>query len=211
MTHPTHPAHPTSDTAPDDLRYIRGVLERTQRRIDPHALHFVSWGAIVLVSYPVMNWLQNAGRLREMAIVGGVALALGIALSVAFEWRLSRRPRLEGEDTFVSAQIHRVVWGALAPAIALSATGPAIGFIDGPAVPIVWGLAYAVMAYMVGVVYRREFMWSGLAIFVGSVLAMNFVDHAGFILGPFMGLGMIVPGLMAEFRVRRLRAEDAAA
>ena len=31
---------------------------------------------------------------------------------------------------------------------------------------------------------------------------------AGYILGPFMGIGLIVPGLMGERRVARLRAAD---
>ena len=36
-------------------------------------------------------------------------------------------------------------------------------------------------------------------------------SHSGFILGPFMGLGMIVPGVMAERRVARLGRENGGA
>ena len=44
-----------------------------------------------------------------------------------------------------------------------------------------------------------------------AVAAMGFPDINGYILGPAMGLGMIIPGMMAEKRVRRLQAELAAA
>ncbi len=40
---------------------------------------------------------------------------------------------------------------------------------------------------------------------------MALPDVQGWILGPVMGLGMIVPGVMAERRVRRLREEGPAA
>ena len=70
-------------------------------------------------------------------------------------------------------------------------------------------LVYALMAFMVGVVYRSEFLWAGLGIWAAAIVAMFLPDYNGFIVGPAMGLGMIVPGVMAERRVRRMRAEEA--
>ena len=54
--------------AGDDIRYIREVLERTRRRIDPHAFHFVHWGFIVLLWYPAMNLLALRGERREARV-----------------------------------------------------------------------------------------------------------------------------------------------
>ena len=79
--------------------------------------------------------------------------------------------------------------------------------VPGEKIPVVWGIAYAAMAYNVGIVYRAEFLWSGVLIFAGSLLALALPDAQGYILGPVMGLGMIVPGVMAERRVRAMRAE----
>jgi hypothetical protein len=63
---------------------------------------------------------------------------------------------------------------------------------------------YANLAVMVGIVYRREFVLSGAAIFLASLVAMVWPDWSGVILGPVMGLGLMVPGWMAERRVRAL-------
>ena len=41
-------------------------------------------------------------------------------------------------------------------------------FIPGPFVPVVWGFVYANMAYMVGVVYAREYLVAGAVICVGD-------------------------------------------
>ena len=68
---------------------------------------------------------------------------------------------------------------------------------------------YANLAFMTGVVYAREYLWSGAFILAGCLLAMVLEEWNGVVLGPFMGLGMIVPGLMAERRVRTLAREEA--
>jgi hypothetical protein len=60
---------------------------------------------------------------------------------------------------------------------------------------------------MIGVVYTREYLAAGIAILAGSLLALALPGHAGLIIGPFMGLGLIIPGLIAERRVARLRTE----
>jgi hypothetical protein len=44
------------DTAHSELEFIASVMRRTQAAVDPHAFHFVLWGALVLVCYPLMNW-----------------------------------------------------------------------------------------------------------------------------------------------------------
>ncbi len=192
----------------DDLAFVRDVMARAERRIDPHAFHFVSWGAVVLVWYPLMNWLEESGRRGAMLWVGLAALVLGFALSGLLEWRRTRRPVPAAEDTFVGRQVVRIVAACIAAAALLSAVGPATQAIPGERVPIVWGFAYAVMAYAVGVVYRDEFRWAGAFIFVGTVAALLLPHAQGYVLGPVMGLGMIVPGVMAERRVARLRLQE---
>ncbi len=199
-------AHPA-----DDLQFIRRILERTQARIDPHAFHFVLWGALVFVAYPLGNWfdLKGRGDLRGWTI-GGM-LAAGALASFLFEFRLRGRSRLEGENTFVSRQVVQLVFYHIGVASFLSAAGPASEFVPGPFVPHVWGFAYASMMYTIGVVYTREYVAAGFAILVGTAIALFNVRYAGMILGPFMGLGAIIPGVIAERRVARLRAESAAA
>ena len=194
-------------TAEQDLGYIRSVMERTRRRIDPHSFHFVHWGAIVLVWYPLANLAELTGHREGLLPLGIAALALGSLLSFLRESRLARHPRLAGEDTFIGDQVGIIVAGCLAGAGILSFAGPATGFVEGQRVPVIWGLAYAVMAFMVGVVYSREYLRAGIAIFVGALAAMALPEYAGLVLGPFMGLGMIVPGVMAERRVRQMAAE----
>jgi hypothetical protein len=196
-----------SPAAPDpvrDLAFIRDVMRRTEQRVDPHAFHYVHWGLIVLVWYPLANAFELQGRLAAMTWLGVGALVAGMALSMVREARLQGASRLEGDNTFVARQVSLVTFGALALGVVLTVLGPATGFLEGRDVPTLWGIVYAVMAYMIGVVYRREFLYGGLVIFAAVVLALFFPRYNGFLVGPAMGLGMIVPGLRAELRVRAL-------
>ncbi|MCI0650951.1 MAG: hypothetical protein L0Z55_03615 [Planctomycetes bacterium] len=195
----------SQDSAARDLEYIRRMLERTQQRIDPHAFHFVHWGAIVLVWYPLMNYFEESGQLAWRLPVSIVAIALGTLLSFAREIRLSRAPRLAGENTYIGRQVGIIVAGCIGAGVVLSGFAPATGFVDGPEVPVIWGLVYSALAFMTGVVYTREFLVSGVVIFAGTLLAMAIQQYNGFILGPFMGLGMIIPGLVAERRVTKMQ------
>jgi uncharacterized membrane protein YgdD (TMEM256/DUF423 family) len=190
------------------LDLIRDVIARTRRRLDPHAFHFVHWGAIVLVWYPVATWLTNEGRLGAMAAVGGASIVLGFALSFVRELRLRDAPRLAGGDPSLTRQVGVIVAGNVAAGMLLSSFGPATGVIDGPDVPIVWGLVYANLAFTTGVLYAKDFLVSGVVIFAGTLVAMLVQPYGGYVLGPVMGLGMIVPGRRAEARVRRLAEEE---
>lgn len=200
----------TAAAAAEELALVRAILDRTQRRLDPHAFHFIGWGAVVLIWYPLDNLFRMQGRPASWtAILIAAALATGIALGLYGEWRLARRGGTAGEDTVFSRQVNLVVWGTIGPAALLSALGPATQTIPGASVPVIWGFAYAVLAYSMGVIYSREFLWAGIAIFAGTVAALLLPAWSGFILGPSMGLGLLVPGIISERRVRARREADA--
>ncbi len=196
-------------TAAADIDYITGIMRRTHARIDTHAFHNVHWGLIVLVWYPLSNWFWHQGYFKAMIGLGIGSVVLGMVLSGVREAMLARKPRLEGENTFISKQVIQIVYACIIAGAALSAVGPAFRFIEGENVPIVWGFVYANMAFMLGVVYTREYLWAGAVIFAGCILAIALPYYNGYILGPFMGLGLIIPGTMGERRVRKLIEADA--
>lgn len=197
-------------TARNDLDLVKDVIRRTSQRIDAHAFHCVHWGVIVLVWYPLANWAALEDKMQIYIALCVVSVVIGAVLSASRGMRAGMDPRLPGGNTFVSSQIGWICFGSLSAAFVLSFVAPITGFIEGPDVPIIWGLAYANMAFMIGVAYNRDFMISGAVIFLGALLAIWLSEYNGFVLGPFMGLGMIVPGLRAEARVRQLRREDPA-
>jgi hypothetical protein len=197
------------DAAARDLALIRDVMRRAERRVDPHAFHYVHWGLIVLVWYPVGNFLEQRGQAPLLIWLGLGALALGVFLSIFREKRLEGSLRLAGENVFLARQVMWITFSTIGAGILLSVLAPATGFVDGHDVPTLWGLVYATMAAMVGIVYRVEFLLAGAVIFLAAVAAMFLPAYNGYILGPAMGLGLAVPGLLAERRVRTLAGDGA--
>lgn len=197
MTHPDPQA-----AAARDLAYIRDVMDRTSKLVDPHAFHYVHWGAIVLVWYPLATWLTRNDRLDWLLPVGAIAVGLGALLSIGREVLLGRRGERQDGPTPIARQVVLVTFGAIGAGAVLSAIAPAFGFIAGPEVPTLWGLVYAAMAFGIGVVYDRAFLVAAIVIFAGAIAAIAWPAGNGYVLGPTMGLGMIVPGWRAERRVR---------
>ncbi len=222
--------------AQQDLAFVKDIVEKTSRRIDAHAFHCVHWGLIVLIWYPLANWFWHqwvaAKDAADAAVkagtdatihkeamvtwltchigIGVASVILGTILSIVRGAKLSKKPRLAGSNTFISNQLGIIAGANLVAGFILSGVAPANEFIAGENVPIVWGFVYANMAFMMGVAYGRDFLISGIAIFAGCITAIFLQDYNGYILGPVMGLGMVVPGLRAEARVRQLRAADSA-
>ena len=197
-----------AQNAERELAFVKDIMQRTSQRVDAHAFHSVHWGVIVLVWYPLGNWFNQQNMMSWYIGISVASLLVGAGLSVWRGARVARTPRLAGGNTFVSCQIARIAFANLIAGFVLSFLAPATGLIAGANVPIIWGLVYANMAFMMGVAYSIDFIISGVFIFVGALLAILMPAYNGYILGPFMGLGMIVPGLRAEARVRRLLSSD---
>ncbi len=184
-------------SAQQDLAFVKDIVQKTSQRIDAHAFHCVHWGLIVLIWYPVANWFwqqstaADAGPIWFGCYVGvGVAsLILGTILSIVRGAKASKNPRLPGGNTFISNQLAAIAAANLVAGGVLSGVAPATDFIDGPNVPIIWGLVYANMAFMMGVAYSRDFLISGIVMFLACLVAIFLQNYNGYILGPVMGLG----------------------
>ena len=197
----------STNESKSEIEFIKAIVEKTNQHIDAQGFHFVHWGLIVLLWYPTNNYLRSAGYMNAYTwlIVG--AIVLGIVLSSVRGARAAGR--MAGENTFISKQIIAVCIGCIGGGMVLSGVSPGSGWIDGQDVPILWGLVYANLAFMMGVVYNREFLVAGVCIFAGSIVAMFLRYYQGYILGPVMGLGILIPGLRAEARAKAIMGQPA--
>jgi hypothetical protein len=195
----------------DDLHVIRRVLDQTQRRVDPQMFHMILWGVIVLVWYPLMNWFDLRGNGKGMAISGIAALGFGVLASTYLGWRASRKPRIAAGNAHLASQIGKLVAIFIVTGVVLSMAVPALVRGGERYMVHLWGMIYALMLMSVGVVYSRLVFWCGVPSLLAVLVMLRFPEHAGFVVGPAMGIGSLVAGLIAERRVARLRRELPAA
>jgi len=195
------------DDALEDLRVIRRMLEQTHRRIDPHLFHFIIWGVVVLCWYPTVNVLELTGKESRVGAVCAIAIGAGVALSSTFGYLAGRRQRLRAANSQLARQIQGVVATFVLSGIMLSGLLPTIQEGAERFIPHLWGFLYAFMVMILGVIYSRQFFVFGIAIFLASIAALAVMRYSGFILGGFMGLGLLIPGIIAERRVARMIRE----
>ncbi len=198
------------EQAVQDLELISRVLDGTRRRVDPQMFHAIVWGTIVLVWYPLMSWFERSGDRRAELVVSIAAIAGGSVLSAFLGWRSGRRPRLPAANAHLARRVGALTAIFIATGILLSMAVPSLVQGGERFIPHVWGLLYALMLMTLGVVYSGECFFCGLPSLIGTIVALRFPSEAGFILGPAMGLGCIVAGVIAERRVARLRLESVA-
>ncbi len=197
------------EAANKELNYIRHVMERTHFHIGRDAWYFVFWGVIVLIWYPARTLLL----LSDMgtAPLDGLVAIAALAGTAVFFLGFKRRQGNTEHKTFVGQQVNWMCWSYVMAAAVLTMLASG-GLLAGSApwrhIPVIWGFAWAHMAFGVGVIYSREYLVSAVVIFSGSVVAMSFPHFNGLILGPCMGLGMIVPGIISMRRVRKMTVVD---
>jgi hypothetical protein len=199
------------DQASQDLALVDRVLDQTRQRVDPQLFHAIHWGVIVLVWYPTANWLDQHGKQNAEGFLGLGALVLGCALSTILGWRANRQPRLPAANAHLGSQIGKATAVFVGTGVLFSIATPILaGEAAAQSLYLVWGTIYALMFMTIGVFHSREIFWCGVPSLVATIVALKFPEHAGYVVGPVMGLGSIAAGVIAERRVARLRREGLA-
>lgn len=211
----------------EDLKFMRSMIERTQRQIDPGAPSIIVWGIVCIIGYCGTQWLLvHAKHGYDFNILWGILYLFGFSLSWFFDHRLKKRMIAKGIKSYISKQINWVwailvingiVWGCL---IFFNNMHLAHGTLDGKAfvevylrslrsVMFLWAGIYGIALTMMGILYSKEWLIAGIAVFVSIVIATFVRPYSYIILGIVMGLGCIIPGLIAIRRQRKWEAESA--
>ena len=66
------------------------------------------------------------------------------------------------------------------------------------------------MIYIMGLFYSKEFLFGGVVIFLGTIVAVIFLDFHYIIIGVFVGSGTAIPGIIAHRRFKKIlrRADE---
>jgi hypothetical protein len=136
-------------------------------------------------------------------------LAIGGCVTVVSGIRVSKRQKKAGLVPRLSKQISWVWMIVLAHGVVWSTLGLFFDFFGGPG--FLWALVYSIALSITGVIYSKEWLWGGIGIFAGMVAAFIIKDYAYLILGLAMGLGCIIPAIIAQKNYRKQEKENAQA
>jgi len=190
----------------DDLKFIRDMVERTHREIDPEAPVMIVWGLICLIGYTSIYFLVTHQLYNWIWPVYLPLLAIGGCVTIVSGIRVSKQQKKAGVISQVSKQIGWVWCIVLVHGVVWSTLGLFYDFFGGPG--FLWAMVYSIALSMTGIIFSREWLFGGILIFAGMVIAFFIKDYAYIILGLAMGTGCIIPAIIAQKRYLRQKREN---
>ncbi len=190
----------------ENLQFMRLAIERTRRDFDPEAPVMIVWGLVCMIGYTTIYFLVMHGLYKWIWPVYLPLLAIGLCVTVVSGIRVSRRQKKAGLVPQISNQIGWVWMVVLAHGVLWSTLGLFFDFFGGPG--FLWAMVYSIALSITGIIYSKEWLWGGIGIFAGMVAAFIIKDYAYLILGFAMGLGCIVPAIIAQKRYLKQKREN---
>ena len=195
-------------TTAEDLKFMRSVVERSDRQIRPEGYVLTVCGLVCLICYTAVHLLVRSEQqkwilpvyLPLMAILLGYAffaLAHGV-----------RRQKREGYIPQMPRQITAIWLVIVSHILAWSILGMVLDDFSGgdPAFIAAMGISIALGA--TGIMYSKEYLYGGIFIFAGLALTYFLKDYGYLILGIATGAGCIAPETICRRKFKRQGRED---
>ncbi len=190
----------------ENLEFMRLAIEKTHREIDPEALSMIVWGLVCMVIYFGIHFLAINKMFNWIPYVLFPSLAIGGIVGVISSYRVSKRQKSRGMVSHIWKQLNWV-WLILLPnAMLWSALGLFKDYFGGPG--FLWAAVYAIALSMTGILYSKEWLFGGIAIFIAIIVAFFIKLYSYLILGAVMGLACIIPAIIAQRRYLRQKREN---
>ena len=190
---------------PDDLKFIRSMVERTHREIDPEAFSMITWGLVCIVIYTACHFLVKPQTYKWAYCILALSLAVGGTVGFVSSYRVSKRQKAQGMVSHIWKQLNWVWYILLPNAVIWTCLGL---FRDPFGAPgFLWAAVYAIALSMTGIIYSKEWLFGGISIFIAIIVAFFVRPYSYLILGAVMGLACIIPAIIAHRRFRRSEKE----
>jgi len=191
----------------DDLRFIRSVIEKTCRKIDPGWPIIVAWGLIIMIGFPVAYFLKTRQLDTWKWPIYLLLLVISFCVAIYFGAKATMREKKAGLISKLSKQIYWIWFILLANGILWTCLGLFKDNIGG--FGFLWTAIYGIGLSMMGIIYSRYWLSGGIAIFAGIIAAYFLEPYAYYILGVVTGLACIVPAIIAQRNYHKQEKENA--
>jgi len=195
-------------TAAENLKFMRAVVERTDRQVKPDAHVIIVWGLICMTCYTTVHFLMKSDLQTWILPVYVILITLGLGHTFYALRQVARRQKSAGYIPQVPRQVTGI-WLIVTPHIlAWSVLGMLLNDYSAgdPAFLAAMGLSIALAA--TGILYSREWLYGGAGIFAGMFLTYFAKDYGYLILGLATGAGCIVPAIICQRNFNRQEREN---
>ena len=191
----------------ENLQFMRSAVERTYRDFDPGAASWIAWGLMCMIGYTAMHFLATETHYKLILPMWALLLPITGGINIVCDAKIRKREKKAGMIPLLSRQVgwiwtvavlHGAVWSCLR---LFGDWHIGYGFL--------WALVYSIALSATGIILSKEWLWGGIGVFVGMVVAFLVQDYAYIIIGFAMGLGCIIPAIIAQKNYRKQEKENA--
>ncbi len=192
----------------DDLKFIRSVIEKTCRKIDPGWPIMIVWGLVFLIGFPALTYLKMNQIDQWIWPIQWLLVVIAVGTTIYFGANARLRERKAGLIPRLSKQIYLIWFILQANAIIWVCLGLFKDHMGG--FGFLLSAIYGIGLSMMGILYSREWLYGGIAIFAGIIAASFTKPHYAYvILGIVTGLACIIPAIIADRNYRKQEQENA--
>jgi hypothetical protein len=191
----------------ENLQFMRSVIDKTSGKIDPGWAIIITWGLIIMFGFPVAYLIKIHQLDRWKWPVYLLLLGISICASIYISAKAAMRERKAGLISKLSKQIYLVWLILLANGVLWSCLGLFKDNIGG--FGFLWAAIYGIAFSMMGILYSKEWLCGGIAIFIGIIAACFTESYAYYILGIVTGLSCVIPAIIARRNFHKHEQENA--
>jgi hypothetical protein len=187
----------------DDIKFMRSVVEKTDRQVRPEGYVLTACGLICLTCYTAVHFLLRSEQQKWLLPVYLVLMAVLLGYIFCALALGAKRQKREGYIPQMSRQVTAIWFIVASHILAWSILGMVLNNYCGgdPGFIAAMGLSIALSA--TGILYSREYLYGGLCIFACMFLTYFVKDYGYIILGIATATGCIVPELICRWKFNK--------
>ncbi|MBN2456357.1 MAG: hypothetical protein JXB29_07480 [Sedimentisphaerales bacterium] len=188
----------------DDLKFVRSAIEKTYKQVSPDTHPMIMWGIICLITYPAIHFLVKNQLFKWVWAVFLPPVAIGLCYIFVTLILINKREKKAGFVSHLKRQIswvwvvimvmHGLTWSILGTAFNNYCAGDP-GFL--------FAILFSIALSITGIFHSKEWLYGGMLIFVGALLAFFIKDYGYIILGLATGAGLIIPAIIVQRNYRK--------
>jgi len=198
------------DIAADDIKFMRQAVEKTYKQVNPDTHTMVMWGLVCMICYFAIHFLKQSQLSGWILPVFLTLMAFGL-FYIFITWLLvSRRDKNAGFIPLLREQLtwvwiiimvmHGLTWSILGTVFNRYYAGDP-GFL--------LAILISIALCVTGIFHKKEWLYGGMLIFAGLLLAFFIKDNGYIILGLATGAGLIIPAIIVQRNYRKQEEENA--
>lgn len=191
------------DPVADDIKFIRSMVEKTDRQVRPEGYVLTACGLICLICYITVHFLLKSEQQKWLLPVFLILMAILLGYTFCALTLGLKRQKKRGYVPHIPKQLTTIWFIVASHIIAWSILGMMLNNYCGGDPGFIAAMGLSIALSITGILYSIEYLYGGLCIFACMLLTYFVKDYGYIILGIATATGCIVPELICRWKFNK--------